>query len=444
MIGSAETSYFVDSVKQKIDRDVQTTKDIALSAGQNASMTARIAASAEQASRVASAVRRQSVAGRAEADRGLAQITDARLDAQAALAMMTALQEKSRQIQGITEVIDRIAAQINLLALNAGIEAARAGEHGRGFAAVAGAVRQLAQRTKASNDDIGQMVRAMREQADRAAAGMAALNGKVGEAAGNVERVHAVLGGIELNATASQGEIDQIAMVARAHAESTQRIAEAIAMIRDGMLATEAELPRAASSAMALTERTEQLFRATSACHAASVHDANHAAAAAAARAVAELFEDALARGAISEAALFDRRYTPIPHTNPPKHSSSFDALTDRILPPVQEQMLADLPHLAYAGAVDNNGYFPTHNKKFSQPLTGDYDVDLVHNRTKRIFRDRTGTRCASSRAPFLLQTYKRDTGEVMHDLSVPIWVAGRHWGAFRIGYRSSAAAGPA
>ncbi len=39
---------------------------------------------------------------------------------------------------------------------------------------------------------------------------------------------------------------------------------------------------------------------------------------------------------------------------------------------------------------------------------------------------------------PYLLQTYQRDTGEVMHDLSVPIVVSGRHWGAFRIGYRSA------
>jgi len=42
------------------------------------------------------------------------------------------------------------------------------------------------------------------------------------------------------------------------------------------------------------------------------------------------------------------------------------------------------------------------------------------------------------------LQTYKRDTGEVMHDLSVPIYVRGRHWGGFRVGYRSTVADAPA
>ena len=135
---------------------------------------------------------------------------------------------------------------------------------------------------------------------------------------------------------------------------------------------------------------------------------------------------------------MFDRQYTPIRNTNPPKHSTKFDAFTDRVLPDLQEGLLVAMPNLAYAGAVDDNGYFPTHNKKFSQPLTGDYAVDIVNNRTKRIFNDRTGSRCGSNTKAFLLQTYKRDTGEVMHDLSAPIYVEGKHWGGFRLGYRSS------
>jgi methyl-accepting chemotaxis protein len=164
-------------------------------------------------------------------------------------------------------------------------------------------------------------------------------------------------------------------------------------------------------------------------------------AAEAAAKEVERVFTAAIEHGQISEEMLFDRTYTPIPKTNPQKHTTRFDSFTDRVLPPLQEAVLATMPQLAYAGAVDNNGYFPTHNKKFSQPLTGNYEVDLVNNRTKRIFNDRTGARCGANTEAFLLQTYKRDTGEVMHDLSVPIHVAGRHWGGFRIGYRSSTVA---
>ncbi len=440
MIGSAETSYFVDSIKKKIDQDVQTTKAIALSSKHNASMTAQIATNAEQASKVASEVRNQSVTGRAEVDQGLSQINNARLDAQAAVAMMTVLQERSRRIQGITEVINQISAQTNLLALNAAIEAARAGEHGRGFAIVPGEVRQLAQRTKSSTDDIGAMVREISEQAERAAVGMKGLTGKVTEAARNVERVHTILSDIERSAVESQAEIQQIATLSREHVQTTQLIADGIADIRDGMLLTEAELPLAARSAMALTELAEALFDTTAEFNATSSHDANRAAAIAAAAAVGQLFARAIANGQITEVALFDRTYKPIAHTDPLKHTTRFDAFTDLILPALQEKILTDMPQLTYAGAVDDNGYFPTHNKKFSQPLTGDHDTDLVNNRTKRIFNDRTGARCGSNTKPFLLQTYKRDTGEVMHDLSVPIYVSGKHWGAFRVGYCSGAA----
>jgi methyl-accepting chemotaxis protein len=190
---------------------------------------------------------------------------------------------------------------------------------------------------------------------------------------------------------------------------------------------------------MVLSERGEMLIEALSDAHAKTPHDDMRMIAEQGAMEVGKLFEQSIASGQISEAALFDRNYKPIPNTNPQKHTTAFDAFTDRVLPAIQERILESMPQLAYAGAVDNNGYFPTHNRKFSKPLTGDYETDLVNNRSKRIFNDRTGTRCGSNTKPFLLQTYKRDTGEVMHDLSVPIYVNGRHWGGFRIGYRSFA-----
>jgi len=438
MIGAAETSFFVDTIKTKISKDVVAADRIAASAEQNAATTEQIAANAERASAIAAEVRTESVSGRSEVDRGLQQIGQARTDALSASSMMAQLQEKSRRIHGITEVISEIAARTNLLALNAAIEAARAGEQGRGFAVVAGEVRQLAQRTKEATDDIGVMVRAITEEAERAATGMNSLSSRVLEAAQNVEKVHGLLNSIERSSSQSQEQIEEIAVASREHVQTTQEIAEAITDIRNGMLHTDQELPRVAASAMVLSERAEAVFEAIIDGGARSGHDDIRVAATGAAQAVGKLFETAIRSGQISEAALFDRTYKPIPNTLPQKHSSQFDGFTDRVLPAIQEALLASMPQLAYAGAVDNNGYFPTHNKKFSQPLTGDYDTDLVNNRTKRIFSDRTGKRCGANTRPFLLQTYKRDTGEVMHDLSVPIYVNGKHWGGFRVGYRSS------
>jgi methyl-accepting chemotaxis protein len=204
MIGAAETSYFVDSIRKNVEQDLETTQDIVGRACHTAENTERIAVNAEQASRVAAEVRSVSVTGRAEVEQGLHQIRDARVDVAGAAATMDSLQKKARQIHTITDVINQIAFQTNLLALNAAVEAARAGEHGRGFAVVATEVRQLAHRTQTATEDIRIMVREINQEAGRAAAGMSDVTLKVNEATLNVERVHTLLGSIEQSAAASE------------------------------------------------------------------------------------------------------------------------------------------------------------------------------------------------------------------------------------------------
>ena len=69
--------------------------------------------------------------------------------------------------------------------------------------------------------------------------------------------------------------------------------------------------------------------------------------------------------------------------------------------------------------------------------LTGDYQADFVGNRTRRMWTDPTGQRAAKNTEPMLLQTYARDTGEILSEMNMPIVVEGRVWGNIRIGIDS-------
>jgi methyl-accepting chemotaxis protein len=160
-----------------------------------------------------------------------------------------------------------------------------------------------------------------------------------------------------------------------------------------------------------------------------------------------ETMEKWISSDAISEEKLFSRLYYPIldPRskepallTEPPKFTTDYDNLADRDIKPIEEAFVAKSPDIVYVILVDNNGYLPAHIARFSQPLTGKRDRDLLNNRTKRIFCDKAGLQAARNTNPYLIQTYKRDTGEIMNDLSVPVYVNGKHWGAVRFGYHAA------
>ena len=152
------------------------------------------------------------------------------------------------------------------------------------------------------------------------------------------------------------------------------------------------------------------------------------------AKMVGKLLEEAIDNGVFTLEDAFDTDYKEIPGFEPKKYHTKYDFYLDKAILPFEDEFLKD-ESVVFAVAVDRNGYLPTHNTRYQQPITGDKNKDLVGNRTKRIFNDEVGLAAAENTDPLLKQVYHRDTGVTMWDVSAPIRVKGKHWGGFRIGF---------
>ena len=157
----------------------------------------------------------------------------------------------------------------------------------------------------------------------------------------------------------------------------------------------------------------------------------------AAAKRVGQVLEDAVRNGRIDAARLFSTQYEAISGSDPQQFQAPFTALTDGLLPPIQEEALSD-PRVAFCAAIDRNGYLPTHNRKYSQPQRpGNTAWNLGNCRNRRIFDDRAGLLAARNIQPHLIQAYPRDMGGgvivVLKEFDAPIIVEGRHWGGLRL-----------
>lgn len=355
----------------------------------------------------------------------------------------TQLQQVADTILDVTAVagrIDKIARETHILALNARIEAARSGEHGRGFAIIADSVRTLSERTLEAAQSMSGTLQGLAAPLEQLQEQGRSAGHRADDVRGGAAEVGTVLADVGDVLRRVQGDAGGISALAERVGEQAAVTSTSLELLAEGATATRDDLSRTGARVSSLLGLGEALLQDTAVSGVRTQDTPFVEAAQAVADEVSALLEAELAAGRTALADLFDEDYRPVPHSDPAQVTTRFTTLTDRLLPAVQEPVLALDDRVVFCAAVDRNGYLPTHNRAFSHPQGADPAWNAAHCRNRRLFADRTGLAAARSEAPFLLQTYRRDMGggafALMKDVSAPVRVQGRHWGAVRIAYR--------
>lgn len=440
-VSLAEVNGHTDNIDKVLTRNVETINDLRQLAAQMASHNRDVSAATAAALQATSAAAAVVDGGRARITHTMRNLSDLFQDVENLGDGIIALRESLFDVSRVAGEIMDIARTTNLLAINASIEAARAGPAGRGFMVVAQEIKQLAGRTEIAIASISDRLDDLERR-----------NGELGQ------RSHVAVGrSVDLQSDTQSLEtaMNEIAAASslvdrQQHVISgaTTAATQSVEHVETGIAALTVSIGEAASEVRHTRAQLASLItageRLTGSCAKMGVETVDTPwirAVVDGAERLSQIIEKAIENGEATVDQFFDQRMRNIDGTNPLQILAPFTAITDRLFPTVQEQMLTLHTNIVFCAAVDRRGYLPTHNLKFSHPQRpNDPDWNAANSRNRRIFDDRVGLAAGRNTEEFLLQAYRRDMGNgtfaMMKDVSAPIYIAGRHWGGLRLAYR--------
>ncbi|WP_174291023.1 methyl-accepting chemotaxis protein [Sphingomonas bacterium] len=441
-IGATEAQSHMARVSSTIREQLAKLASLQTVTGVLTAEQAMAAQSVDQARRVAEESSANVEAGAAVIAASVsdfAALTDLVVLLDAHIARFAAATEDARRI---TADIDALARTTNVLALNAAIEAARAGGAGTPFAVVADEVKRLAASTRAANETIGARLASLQQEASGIATDLGAGVVQARRAQERFGAIDGVLGEVTRLARLVTHQSDEMT-------RSTALVQANVERVRDGLngfvadaRTNDEQLGEAERNITHLEVLANGMFdRLVTGGFA--VEDGAFVAQAIAGRdRVKALVEGAIARGEISERAVFDTDYRPIPGSQPPRFDVRFNDFADRHIRPILDEWSASGERVEGCVCSDINGYLVTHvSERSKPPRPGDVDWNDLHCRNRRIFLDSATSRAIASDAPFMMSVYqiaRRSQQVIVKSVYVPLSFNGRRWGNFELAYHDA------